>query len=190
MSKVHLEETTQDWDYWLSRPYLSAKVRQSLALSKVLLVPQEGFRGRDVQLFPVGTEDLFNHLKEKLPTDVPVEIAIDDAEYKEAALHSALLILGSVVVGGATLVVIPVVVNVVSEYINRRLFNEKDRQETTVRWELTVIDGTRATKLTYEGPAVDFPAEMQQAISKTSVGIPPSSTSLMIEGKAFDEDNR
>jgi hypothetical protein len=189
MDRIQIEETVQNRDYWITRPYLSEAVRQSLAQSNVLLVPQEGFRGQDVQVFPVCTEDFFSHLKEELSSDFAVEIAIDDTEYREAALHSALLILGSIVVGGVTLVVIPVIVNVVSEYINRRLYNEKDREETRVRWELTVVDGPRATKLTYEGPAVDLSSKMAQAIEQLSATIPPSSTPLMIQQRSNDENS-
>ena len=138
-------------------------------------------------MFPVCTEEFFLHLKETLPSELPIEIAVDDAEYKEAALHSALIILGSIVAAGATLLVIPVVVNVVSEYINRRLFTDRERIETTVHWELTVVDGTRAAKLTYEGPAIDFASEMQQAIAQLPVSLPSASVPLMIHEKAKDE---
>ncbi len=173
MGKIEIKETTRALDYWLSRPYLSSDVRRSLANAKVILVPEEGFRDRDVRVFPVGTEEFYNQLREKLPGDLPLEIAINEDDYKEVALHSAVLILGGLVVTGVTLVVLPVLVNVVSEYVNRRLYGDKDRAEAIVRWELTVVDGSRAAKISYEGPAIDFQSEMQRAISELPTMIPP-----------------
>jgi hypothetical protein len=173
MCKIEIKETTQALDYWLSQPYLSGDVRKNLANAKVILVPEEGFRDRDVRVFPVGTEEFFNELREKLPDDLLLEIAIKDDDYKEVALHSAVLILGGLVVTGVTLVVLPVLVNVVSEYVNRRLYSDKDRAEAIVRWELTVVDGSRAAKISNEGPAIDFQSEMERAISELPTMVPP-----------------
>ena len=187
MAKIEIEETTEGLDHWLSRPYLLDEVRRSLASAKVLLVPQEGFRGRDVRVFPVGTEEFFNQLREKLPHDLGVEIAINDDDYKEVALHSALLIIGSVVVASVTLVGLPVLVNVVSEYINRRLYSDKDKMDARVRWELTVVDGSRAVKISYEGPAIEFQSDMQRAISELPKLAPPPARP-MIEVDVKDEN--
>ncbi len=170
MAKIEKTETTQTLDYWLSRPYLSEDVKNGLSRAKVLVVPHEGFRGKDIRSFPVGTESFLEYLGENLPGDVPVEIAINDEDYNELALHSALLIIGSAVVGSF---LAPILVNVVSEYVNRRLSGEKQKKETTVRWELTVVDGTRAAKLSYEGPAIEFQPEIQKALSDFALPAPP-----------------
>jgi len=198
MANVRTEGTDKTLEYWANRPYLSDTVRQSLAQANVLVVPSEGFRDQEIQVFPVCTEGFYEVLRDELPPGTRLEIAINDSDYKELALHSATLIIASVVVGTTTLLILPVVVNIVSEYINRRLFNEKDRKESIVRWELTVVDGTRATKLTYEGPVTDFKDEMQRTVAEFSATVaPPASESplllappLMNEAKLNGENNK
>lgn len=186
MTFVKLEATEQDWGYWIGRPYLSAEISQSASEASVLLVPQEGFRDSDSKVFPVRTEEFFEDLKTNLPDDLKVEIAIEDDEYKEVALHSALVILGSVVVGGASLVLAPIVVNVVSEYLKRRLFTEKEQEGTTVRWELTVIRPEQAVKLTYEGPATEMNSNLSEAIAQISNDPPKLEPPALIE----DDESR
>lgn len=187
MSYFTIEETDKTFQYWHTRPYLSDEIREALSRSTVMLVPQEGFRGKDIRVFPVGTEDFVDHLKRTLPSDLQVELAITDDDYKEVALHSAVLIIGSIVVGGATLLG-PVLTDVVSEYIKRRLFSDKERRETTVRWDLTMVDGTKATKITYDGPAIDFPEQMRNALSQSQSATLPSASIVMIENKSAEEE--
>jgi hypothetical protein len=185
MGKTTVQPTDQGYEYWRTRPYLSDETRDAVKNAPVLIVPTEGFREQDIRVFPVQTEELFHFLREKMPPEATVEIVINDKDYKELALHGALLIVGSIVAGGATLFAIPVLVNVVSEYINRRLFTENEQKTTDVRWELTVVDGTKATKLTYEGPAIDFRTEMLTAIAQ----LPSSQTEnepIVIEGTVSD----
>jgi len=183
MAEIQIEEASGNREYWLNRPYLSEQVRGLLDRSSVFLVPQEGFRGQDMQVFPVGTEGFFQHLRDSLPSDASVEIAIDDDQYKELALHSTLLIIGGALV---TLYFFPVLVEVTSEYIKQRLLSEDEQNATLVRWEVTVVDGERTRKLTYEGPPNDLSKKLLDAISQSPSDIPINPTHPLIEEATDD----
>lgn len=161
------ESTDQGIDYWASRPYLNAETQARLRQVEVVLLPREGFRGQDLLTFPVRTEEFYKFLKQELGDAHPVNLAIDDKDYKELALHAGLIELGTILVGS---VLVPLLVNVISDYINRRAETTGKIDEPTVRVELIVQEQTpeavRTTKLSYDGPAKDFLPSMKEAIQK------------------------
>lgn len=168
--KITIETCAENSAYWASRPYLGAKTRASIAVADVLLVPQEGFRGEDVRSFPVGTESFYSHLRDKLGDKHVIDLAIEEEEYKELALHSALIVLGTLVL---KYVVAPIAVKVVADYIGQKLRGEAKKEAATVRFEMIVQEetasGIRAVKISYDGPALEFQQAMEGAIKQ-----PPS----------------
>lgn len=163
MSSVEIKATDENREYWLNRPYLSETVRENIGRSDLFLVPHEHFRENYPQLFPTGTEEFLVHIRESFP-EHSVEIAIDDKEYKELALHSATVILAGMVVFVSTEFVVPVLVSVVSDYISSLLDRKSCRESDKVRWDLTLIDGERSIKVAYDGPASSFASDMQKSI--------------------------
>jgi hypothetical protein len=158
--------------------------------ANVLLVPIEGFRERTDPMFHQGTEDLLQFLRESPNEDIRVDICIEDEDYRELALHLDLLVLASAVV---TLVVAPIVADLIAEYIKRRLGSREP--ETIVRSEMFVYDERtgRSVRFSYEGPASAYRDTMANAIhgirTSPSLGLPPpvhleseSGTTQPIEG--------
>lgn len=163
-----VETSTQDRGYWLSRPFVTDELRNALASAAILIVPREGFRDHVGPVFPVGTEDVFHHLRQNAPADATVNICIDDKDYHELALHGALLIVGAFF---ATALAAPVAVNLISDYFKKRLGSSKDR---AVKVELTVSDASRTAKLTYEGPAEHFQAVVGEALRQLPEAVAPA----------------
>lgn len=144
-----VEESKETFDTWISRPYIPQDLRQTLLQANVLIVPREGFREYPLPIFPIGTEDFFNYLRENANKGFNVDICISDKDYKELALHSGLLIIGSIVV---TAVICPIIADLIGEYIKRHW---KTKQNMKV--EIIVVEkDNRATRLLYEGSAKDF----------------------------------
>ncbi len=167
MTKARIEASNEDTAYWAARPYLCEETRAKLPKADVLVVPQEDFRGEDIVLFPVRTDEFYGFLKEQLGEKYSVELAIEDDGYKELALHSGLIILGTLVL---TRLIAPIVVKVVSDYISQRLKGEAKKEAAQVRFEMIVQEQTadriRAVKISYDGPALDFLPAMQEAIKQ------------------------
>ncbi len=168
VSHASIEQTDKGFAYWLARPFLTEDTRAKLQKAEAILIPREGFRDQEIPVFPVRTEEMFQFVRDELAGKLNVDIAIEDSEYKELALHSALLIIGGFVV---TALAAPLVVNVVSEYLNRRLFNApgSDPDKTVVRFELTIEDrvgdATRRMQVKYDGPASQFQNTMQSIVA-------------------------
>lgn len=153
------ESKDQNRPYWISRPYLTDDVKASIERAAVVILPREGFRDYQGPVFPVGTEEIFHLLKTGLPAGSFAEIATNDDDYHELALHSATLILGAFLV---TSIVAPLVVNLLSDYVNRRCSSD---EKATVRFEMKVEDGAgRTASISYDGPAKQFGASVGNAV--------------------------
>jgi len=147
-----VEESKETFTSWINRPYIPQELRGQLANANVLIVPIEGFREHPSPVFPVDTEEFLNYLRDNSDKGIHVDICITDEDYRELALHDALIIIGSLVV---TSIVGPIIADLISEYIKKRWMTKEDKAKIKV--ELTVVekDG-RASRLLYEGPAKEF----------------------------------
>lgn len=146
-----INKTEENFDTWINKKFITDNIRPQLLSKDILLIPDEGFRGLDSPVFPVRTEDVFNYLKKQLPEDLSIDICIEDKDYKEVALHADLTIISTAIV---TAIALPVLVNVLSTYINNKLFKP---ESSNVKMSIIVIkDDSNAFKVDYEGPAKDF----------------------------------
>ncbi len=149
---VLITDSSENFDTWINRKYISEELKNNLRKAKVLLVPTEGFRDKNISVFPVESEELFTYIKNTLPSDFKVDICIRDEDYKELALHADSVILANLVV---TALVAPIVVNIVGEYIKQKILKYDEKRRVKV--SLTVVDEEGKSKnLTYEGNAEDF----------------------------------
>lgn len=169
---LFVEPTNKDFAYWLRRPYISAELRSRLSEVNVLLVPQEEFRGKVGPVFPVGTEEVLEYLRESGQQKITTDICISDQDYKEIALHSAWHDLADFVVKD---VFAGVVVDLVADYLRKKWLSSRD--DSKVKFRMTVVYGQgRQVCLSYEGPSSSFQSTVQQALSssKSDVSETPS----------------
>lgn len=152
----------------LGRKYVTEGLRRALQDVDVLLVPQNGFREHDGPLFPVGTEELLQAFRDRAGA-LRADVAVEDADYRELALHADVLTIATVVV---TAGVVPVVVDVIGEFIKRRIWKQKD--DRVVRAEILVTrsrgDETQSARITYDGPADAFSKSMTDAVAALRIG--------------------
>lgn len=155
-----LAETTDGITHWATRPHVPGSLRETLAGANILLVPQEGFRGDPRPVFPNGTQEFFEHLRERKPDAARVEIAIGDDDYRELALHADLLIIAGAVVTG---IAFPVFASMIYDYIKNRLGSSD--KKTDLRMDITLQQTigveTRAIRLTYDGPSREFAPSLE-----------------------------
>jgi hypothetical protein len=147
-----VEKSEASFSTWLGKSHISDELRQQLATSNVLLLPQENFREGVGIIFPIGTEEIFSYLKENAPEEVSVDILVEDSDYKEIALFSDfLIILGSFLV---TSIVAPIFVNLVSDYLIKKRLPRKTANQTRI--EILIESDKETTRVFYEGPTSDF----------------------------------
>jgi len=175
---LSVQPTDQGFEYWRTRPYLSETMQQQLQDANVLIVPLEDIRGVEGPVFLRGTDQLFQTLRRLEDQDVKVDVTIDDADYKELSLYSDSLALGSLVM---TLFVVPLVVNVVSQWINNHIGAKSAGERVKLQLVVQSPDG-RVTQLDYDGPAAQFESELRpalQALGGGGQGAPGSTTGAL-----------
>jgi hypothetical protein len=159
-----VEDSEENFSSWINRPYVPEELRNQLVAANVLIVPREGFRERPDPVFPVGTEELLQYFRGNSDKGISADICIADEDYRELALHEALIIIGGFVV---TSLVAPIVTDLISTYIKKRWGSKEEKAK--IKLELTVVekDG-RASKLLYEGPSKDFSKTVKPALKTLS----------------------
>jgi hypothetical protein len=176
--------STKDRSYWLNRPYIPADIRAQLEKADILLVPYEGFREQADPLFPVGTEEVFQYLREHAD-NFKVDICITDADYKELALHSDLLRLPELLING---VIVASVVNLLTSYIYDK-FKSRKGGEVKARFLVQKADG-QTVQIEYNGPAETFSAAMNNAVKSLTSDVPRSTENspgpLLSDGRKND----
>lgn len=160
--------TNQNWTikaaegraHWLAKEYVPADLRNQLESADLLLLPQDGFRDFAGPLYPVGTEAFLRSLQQDAPRGFSVDVTVSDADYKELALHADWLILASIFIGSS--VVVPTAVNMISEYLKRRIWPEDPKRGMKVKLLLEQRNGeaSQCVEVSYEGPANEFDNSM------------------------------
>jgi|SRR5581483_7235245 len=148
--------------YWASRPYALA-VAEEVKHADIVILPQEREKDGGEPAFPVGTEELLLFLRDSLPNGTTVDVAVVEDEYRELALHGALLIVGAFL---TTAIAVPILVNVVSEYIKKKIWRESSDQ---VRVKILVErrpGDLETVAIEYEGPSKAFAEAMTGALAK------------------------
>ncbi len=142
---------TKDRFYWESKEYLNDALKSSVKKADVLMTPLENFREGVELTFYHGTLNLYNYLEEKLPSNVSLEICIEDTDYSEIALHSKQFRLGKILV---TLTALPFVIKLLSTYVYDELkADENDNVSISLAIEM---DDCKTYSVEYDGSAKDF----------------------------------
>ena len=144
---------------------LSAETRDAVEGAAVVLVPDEGFQDYAGPVFPAGTVDFFQFLREHAPSGTPVAIAAEDTEYKEVVLHSDIVRLATLFVEYAAA---PVATSLLGAYLKDLLGNRLKRAEARAAIILHRKDGAaeQTIKISYEGPAENIEAALTAAVAK------------------------
>lgn len=170
---LRINESDKSFSTWVDQSNISLALRESLKEVDVLFVPEKGYADRENLLFfPEGTEGLVQFIDQHKPSSLSLGICIEEEDYKELARYADVLIIAAAV---ATSLVAPVLVNLISDYIGRRLGRKKE--DAVVRWSLTIDDKSsgRSLKCSYDGPAETFKDTMSEALEKLNSGELPLS---------------
>jgi len=173
------EESSETIESWSRRSYIGQELQAKLAKADALIVPNEGYGEKgDIHYFPEGTEHLISFLQRNNHGDQHIDICIEDSDYKELAQHYDLLIIAGAI---AKAVCAPIFVNLVSEYIKKRLGSRTN--DTTLKTSLTISDAKegKSVSFTYEGPASTYEKVMLGAIKDAGLEegeLPPTVKSI------------
>lgn len=162
---IATEETLLDFEHWSTTELLPKEIRDSIRGAELVLLPDDGFRDYSGPVFPVGTEELFQFLRDRLENRSAVEIAVEDANYKEVALHSEILRLAVVLVRK---IAAQATIGLIVDYLKKRLGSRFKNAEvrSTMVIDLNTPTVRKALRVSYEGPADTFERVIGETISK------------------------
>ena len=109
------EVTVSDESFkkWIEKDFISEEIKQALNKASILILPTIGFRTENDISFPIDTTSVYQYFNSKLPSNISIEVCIDDANYQELSLNSDYKRIGIFLLNS---VVLSVSLNVLSSY--------------------------------------------------------------------------
>jgi hypothetical protein len=169
MSEQLYTKTATDVDLHQRKGFerLTTETRAAVERASIVLVPDEGFRDYPGPVFPKGTVDFLQYLKEHAPNGTNVAIAAEDADYKEVVLHSDIVRLATILV---EYIAVPVATSLMAAYLWDLLRSRLPRAEARAAILIHRKDGAveQTVRISYEGPA----SNLQQALTDAIATLP------------------
>jgi len=143
---------------------LTADTRTAVEQAGIVLIPDDGFGEYEGPVFPQGTVDFLHFLRDHAPSGTTVEIAAEDTNYKEVALHFDIIRLATLFV---EYVAAPTAVALIAEYLKHRLGNGLKSAEARTAVVVHQKDGDReqTVRIAYEGPAMNVEGALRDAVA-------------------------
>ncbi len=160
LSTSSIEENRK---YWLNQSFVDSELEKAIIEAHIMLIPFVNFRDTESFSFTHETENLYDYLSKKIPSDYSV-IVCAGSEFQVIALHADVKRLGNIFVA---YVVAPLAINLLSSYIDEHYLSSA----TPASIQNTVIVNTiinvevsdsNIVSMQYEGPAEDFKKFMNQ----------------------------
>jgi hypothetical protein len=148
----------------LDRPFIDAALHASLVKANVLIIPSEGYGElTNAVHFPDGTSELYQYLSAKGGDGLRIELAVQDNEFKELALHADVLTLATLLVKDF---VAPLTIGLLANYIYDRLGRRAPDARVKSKVIVTPDDAGPGIIYTYDGPATEYERVMTRTITK------------------------
>ena len=150
--------------------HLTMETRAAVERAGIVIVPDEGFRDYAGPVFPQGTVDFLQFLREHAPHGTEVAIAAEDTDYKEVVLHSDIVRLATLFV---EYVAAPVVMSLIAAYLKDFLGSRFGRAEARTAIVVHRKDGAveQTVRISYEGPAQNVEQALKDAIAGMPTGL-------------------
>lgn len=154
-----LSETTLTREVILTKEYCPKNFKNEIKNTEILILPNKNFRDQNFYYFSDETLYFFHFLKEK---NISSEFCIDNENFNTLQLHSDEFRFSHMLLGG---VLLPIFVNLLTEYISTKLKNSQNELSPKISIELTIEKKEKNINLKYEGPIDEF-SKILKEISK------------------------
>lgn len=153
VKELMITESSVTFENFYSKDYFPKHLEGDIKKANMLILPFEGFRDFDKPVFPEETQKFFHFLREKGDPSLITDICISDEEYVELELHADLIVVPMIILSSF---VLPVAINVVSDYISTKIESRNRNAELKVKASFTVVNGESSKIFEYEGDAYKF----------------------------------
>lgn len=159
--EISVAETGEARGFWLDKPWVLESDRGALIGAPLVAVPFVRSED-DGPVFPTGTAEFLDRLRDLLGDQADLGVAISDEAYQELALHSKAWRLPTLVVSA---VVLPIVVNILSDKLGELLPGHKDG-DTAEATFIIESPNHRALKVTYKGDPKEIGKFLSDVVPK------------------------
>jgi len=151
---LKIKDTEITFKELLKENYIPKEYENEIKNSNFLLIPNKGFRDKDIVYFPEGTRDFFQYIKEKEDYRMNIEICISDEEFNELELHSDIIRIATIIVKDF---ILPVAINLISSYLIDKLKKEnKVSEKVKLECKIIVEKDKKSLEINYEGTVENF----------------------------------
>lgn len=151
---LKIKNTEVTFKKLLKENYIPKEYENEIKNSNFLLIPNKGFRDKDIVYFPEGTRYFFQYIKEKEDDRMNIEICISDEEFNELELHSDIIRIATIIVKDF---ILPVAINLISSYLIDKLKKEnKVSEKVKLECKIIVEKDKKSLEINYEGTVENF----------------------------------
>lgn len=154
---VIINDTSESFETWINKDYIDKELKSIISKASILIVPFEDLRESVGPVFPSDTESVLYFFQKNLPQDILIDICISDSDYQTFKFNNHYRKIGKFVV---TSVVIPVFINILSEYINNN-FIKFDESKPVIQVIDNSVHTTTTNNITLETKDFLEPAHVE-----------------------------
>lgn len=162
-TRTEVQDTNLTFDSIYAKPYIPQNYIDDIKNADILVIPEEDCKEQGDFLFPETTTDFLNYLRDNLPSELSVDIAVSDEEYNKLELHSASIILATVVIKKHA---VEVVIGMISAFLYdlcKKLLRKPEDLSTKVKIISEETKTKKSKMITYEGPVSGIKDALEQA---------------------------
>lgn len=146
-----------------NKPYISQEYIDEIKNADILLIPEENFRDEGDVLFPETTREFLDFLREEIPQELTVDIAVDDGGFNKIELHSDAVIVATIIVKSAAFnIACGMIASFLYDLAKKYLKKPEDLSA-----KVKIISEETKTKkskmITFEGPVSGIKDTLEQA---------------------------
>jgi hypothetical protein len=138
---------------------LSQERIDELSPVNILALPTKGYHGKEGYFFFGGAREFYMYCQENAPNQ-SIDFCIEKSEYSEIDLNSIELFLGTFIISS---IIIPVFVNLISDYINNQLKHDDDKITLNIIINNHIINNS--IEINFRGTKGDFDNKVLKTLS-------------------------
>ncbi len=150
---VKIIDCEETFETIYKKEYFPQKLMDEIKEANVLLIPDYVKRGNEEgYMFPEYSQEFLEYLKDNVSDNLRPDIAIDDEDFVQLELHSAIITVGTFIVSK---VAFPIMIGLVTNFLYdqaKKMHREKKDVSAKVNIIATEETGKKSKMISYEGP--------------------------------------
>lgn len=162
-TRINIVDTDITFETIYSKPYIPQEYIEDIKNADVLLIPEESFREEGDVLFPETTREFLDFIRDEIPKDMTVDIAISDEQFKRIELHSDAVNIATIIVDSA---IFNIACGIIASFLYDLAKKYLKKPEDLTANVKIISEETKTKKskmIIYEGPVSGIKETLEQA---------------------------